>query len=306
VGDVQTMTASALERHQTLVPRRLRRFFWTPKGLLLVILTGVTALAVRAGGASGVEAVLLATVTAAFVDVAWMWGLRDKPAFPSGALLTGMIVALVLSPHERLAVILATAALAIIAKQLLRTRSANVFNPAALALVVSSLAFGTEQSWWGALPDLGLGGVIVVLVTGVFIADRVNKLPLVLAFLGAYFLLFTVATFAGSDAAVAEVFRRPDMNAALFFALFMLDDPPTCPVRYRDQVLFALIVAVGSFLCFMLMGAVYFLLAGLLVGNLWEAARRTITSRSRRGPRSIDRAAAVSRDSGIRTDWSRP
>ena len=65
----------------------------------------------------------------------------------------------------------------------------------------------------------------------------------------------------------------------LFFALFMLDDPPTSPPRYVDQVLFALIVAVGAFLAFMLFGVQYYLFAGLLIGNAWEALRRAATRR---------------------------
>src|SRR5712691_2604631 len=35
---------------------------------------------------------------------------------------------------------------------------------------------------------------------------------------------------------VAEKFRAPFVQAALFLALCMLTDPPTSPSRYRDQV----------------------------------------------------------------------
>ena len=45
------------------------------------------------------------------------------------------------------------------------------------------------------------------------------------------------------------------------------------------QVLFALIVAVGAFLAFMLFGVQYYLFAGLLIGNAWEALRRAATRR---------------------------
>ena len=77
---------------------------------------------------------------------------------------------------------------------------------------------------------------IALLVGGVFIADRVNKMPLVLAFLGVYYLLFTVtASFVSDPAWVSEVFRAPDLQAVLFFALFILTDPPTSPVKYRTD-----------------------------------------------------------------------
>ena len=81
-----------------------------------------------------------------------------------------------------------------------RSRSANVFNPAALAIIASFYVFHTGQSWWGALTEVGPIGPIVLIAAGVFIADRVNKMPLVLAFLGTYFLLFTVTAFVGDRA----------------------------------------------------------------------------------------------------------
>jgi hypothetical protein len=78
----------------------------------------------------------------------------------------------------------------------------------------------------------------------------------------------------GNSSQVAEIFRVPDLNAALFFAFFMLDDPPACPTRYPDQVWFALVVSAVSCAAFLVVGADYFLLAGLLAGNVWEAWRR--------------------------------
>jgi hypothetical protein len=54
---------------------------------------------------------------------------------------------------------------------------------------------------------------IALVTAGVFITDRVNKMPLVLSFLGAYFLLFTVTSFFTDPAGVSEVFRTPDLQA---------------------------------------------------------------------------------------------
>ena len=115
---------------------------------------------------------------------------------------------------------------------------------------------------------------LVLIATGVFIAARVNKMPLVLAFLGAYFLLFTVTAFVGDPRWVAEIFRPPDVEAALFFAFIILTDPPTSPAKYPDQIVCGVIVAVVSYAFFEWAGVVYYLLAGVLVGNVWEAWRR--------------------------------
>jgi Na+-translocating ferredoxin:NAD+ oxidoreductase RnfD subunit len=116
--------------------------------------------------------------------------------------------------------------------------------------------------------------VVLLLITGGYVADRVNKLPCVFAFLGAYFALFTLSSFFIDPARVAEVFRAPDLGAVLFFALFMLDDPPTSPIRYTQQIIFGLIVAGVSHYVFVISGAVCYLLVGLLVANAWEAYSR--------------------------------
>jgi Na+-translocating ferredoxin:NAD+ oxidoreductase RnfD subunit len=170
---------------------------------------------------------------------------------------------------------------AVSSKYIFRTRAANIFNPAALALVAMFYVFNSGQSWWGALPELPPMAVIVLLVSGIFIADRVNKLPMVLAFLGGYYLLFTITAFVGDPGHVAEIFRAPDLHAVLYFAFFILTDPPTSPTKYRDQVVCSVIVAVVSYAVFEWIGAAYYLLAGVLVGNVWEAWRRWHLKRGR-------------------------
>jgi Na+-translocating ferredoxin:NAD+ oxidoreductase RnfD subunit len=163
-----------------------------------------------------------------------------------------------------------------------------VFNPAALGIVASYYVFHTGQSWWGALPEVSPAWVLaVLLLTGVFITDRVNKMPLVLTFLGTYYLLFTATAYLGNPSHVSEIYRAPDLHAALFFAFIILTDPPTSPAKYPDQYIFGVIVAVISYSIFEWLGTVYFLLAGVLVANVWEAWRRANRRTSTSFPRGI-------------------
>jgi len=251
------------------------RFIRTPKGLLLVILTLLIAIASAYEGwrvlAKGLGGAILCAAALDGLILRWR---RSRWEFPDGAILSAMLVAMVLSAQQPWHYTAITAGVAILSKYVFRSRAANVFNPAAFALVVTFYAFDTGQSWWGALPAAPAFAQLAVLVTGVFIADRVNKMPLVLAFLGVYYALFTATAFLGSPAGVTEVFRTPDAQAALFFAVFILTDPPTSPVRYRDQIVCGALVAVVSYAVFVWVGAAYYLLAGVLVGNVWEAWRR--------------------------------
>ncbi len=255
--------------------RALKRFFRTPKGLLIVVLALLIPLAAVGSGFRVVApGVLAAAVVAMLVDAPILRWREKEWTFPSGALLTGLIVAMVLSPHEPWYKAAVTSAVAILSKYIARGRSANVFNPAALALVATFYVFDTGQSWWGALPELPMAAIVALFATGIFITDRVKKMPAVLAFLGVHFLLFTISSFVGDPAKFVELYREPDLHAALFFAFFMVTDPPTSPPKPRDQVIFGVITAVVSYAVFELLGAAYFLLAGLLVANVWEAWRR--------------------------------
>jgi len=101
-------------------------------------------------------------LAAGLVDLAILRWREGTWEFPSGALLTGLIVAMVLSPHEPWHVAAVTSVLAVVSKYLFRTRSANVFNPAALAIVATFYVFDTGQSWWGALPDVPPAALVTV------------------------------------------------------------------------------------------------------------------------------------------------
>jgi Na+-translocating ferredoxin:NAD+ oxidoreductase RnfD subunit len=255
--------------------RRIKKFFKTPKGLLTIILVMLAAIAAPGQGLRPVAAGLAGAAIASGLVDALILRVRKKAwEFPSGAVLTALIVAMVLRAQEPWYVVTITSVAAVLSKYIFRSRSANVFNPAALAIVASFYAFHTGQSWWGALTEVAPWAQVTLVATGLFIVDRVNKMPLVLVFLGTYFLLFTVTAFVSDPRWVSEVFRPPDLEAALFFAFIILTDPPTSPAKYPDQIVCGMIVAVAAYAFFEWAGVVYYLLAGVLAGNVWEAWRR--------------------------------
>jgi len=259
---------------------RAGRFLKTPKGLLTLVLLLLVAAAAPHEGLRLVALELTAAVAAAAaLDLVILRARGRRWEYPSGAVLTALIVGMVLSAQAPWYAATLTSVVAVLSKYVFRTRAANIFNPAAFAIVALFPLLHAGQSWWGALPEVTPGLQILLVASGVFIADRVNKMPLVVAFLGVYYLLFTVTAFVGDPAWVAEVFRSPDLPAVLFFAFFILTDPPTSPVRYPDQLIFACIVAMVSFAVFEWTGAVFYLLAGVLAGNAWESWRRVTLHR---------------------------
>lgn len=255
--------------------RKLKNFFKTPKGLLTIILVILAGIAAPHETFSNVlPGMVSAALIAGIIDMLILKNRTGKWDFPSGAVLTAMIVAMVLRSQEHWYITTITSVFAVASKYLLRSKAANVFNPAALAIVVSYFVFHTGQSWWGALTEVNIYLQAVLLITGIFITERVNKLPLIVAFLGTYFLLFTATAYLADPRWVAEIYRSPDLEAALFFSFIILTDPPTSPAKYPDQIICGIIVAIVSYGFFEKAGVVYYLLAGVLTGNIWEAWRR--------------------------------
>lgn len=267
--------------------RSLTTFFRTPKGTMLLVLPALLVVAALKAGTDSLHGVAWAVAVAVFVDLAATRWRRGRWAFPSGALITGMLVAMVLAPFNAVYIPAATAGLAVVIKHVVRTRWTNVFNPAALALVASALLFKDAQSWWAALPDLGVLGFVLDLAAGWYIVTKIDRLPLALIFLGTSIALFSAAAFLGAAPHVAQVFRAPDIQMLLFFAAFMLTDPPTSPARRRDQIWFGLVVALAADAIFLRFGVQWFLLGGLLLGNACESLRRLAAQPQPRPTRGV-------------------
>ena len=95
--------------------RTAGRFFRTPKGLLLIVFAILAALAIPKEGIKLVGAGLAASVLAAGLLDLFILRIRKQAwEFPSGAILTGLIVSMVLSSHEPWYVEAATSAVAVI------------------------------------------------------------------------------------------------------------------------------------------------------------------------------------------------
>lgn len=263
----------------------------TPKIQVLLAFGLLLAVATPAEGGWALVAphVLGAVVVACLVDVVYERLENGRWLLPTSAAITGLIVAFVLAPRESWLVCAWTSGFAILSKRVIGTRREHFFNPAALALVWAPIAFGSGESWWGALANLPWPWIGLLLLVGLFIVERLNKLPMVFSFLAAYFGLFTVLAYV-SPTRVAEMFRDPFLQAALFLALFMLTDPPTSPNRLSDQVWFGVIAAVAAAAAQLVGAGQVYLLVGVLVANGWLVVRRL---RLRRGRKSSTPSASV-------------
>src|SRR5690349_14942752 len=128
--------------------------------------------------------------------------------------------------------------------------------------------------------------LMVVLATGAFIVDRINKFPMVLTFLGLYFGAFTLIGLI-QPVLVAEMFRAPFVQSAVYLAVFMLTDPPTSPGRYIEQIWFGALAAITACVSQLMGAGQAYLLLAVLVPNAALAAWRIIGN-----PRPVRRTLA--------------
>lgn len=267
----------------------VRRWARTPKGVLTLVLLAFTVIAGRVVGPGLVAAGVVATVAVAVaVDLPLQRWRRGRWIAPTGAVLTGLLVAMIVSPRESAAVAAGAAGLAIAGKHVLRLRGSHVLNPAAAGLVAVYYLVDPGQDWWGALPSIEpVAATLLLIGAGAFVADRVHRVPLVLSFLATFFIVVTVVAFAGDPTSVADVFAPPDLYAVLFCSGFMLTDPPTSPTGVRWQVACGVTSAAAALAVYFWLGAAHYLLSGVLAGNLVTGASRLARRRAARPATSM-------------------
>jgi len=183
--------------------------------------------------------VIAAVITAIILDSIIIKFTSKNWYFPSGAVISSLIIAHLVQTTILNTIILII--LSLILKYSLRPKYRNIFNPAALAVVVASLLFThipflqpVFSSWWASskyiTPALGL--ILIILI---------KRLSIALSFLIPYIIL--------------ESFRSGITNGIQFlltgtfvyFAFFMVVEPVTSPTKTKGRIIFGIIIAILAF-----------------------------------------------------------
>jgi Na+-translocating ferredoxin:NAD+ oxidoreductase RnfD subunit len=251
-----------------------RGLFLTPKLYVFLVLVGFTLIGMVNTKDMHSQAinVSVSVLTAAVFDLVVGLYQKRNQLFPDGAIVTGLIVSLVLSSATPWYICALITLIALLSKHLLKNNRKPLFNPAAFGLLVAIVLFSGMESWWGGLSMLPPWTVVLVIIGGYLVVNRVNKFPLVFAFLGTYFLLLLILGYWHIGNA-GDAVRVPFLNSTLFLAFFMLTDPPTSPAKYKDQIMFGIITAVVTALIYATNGWIGYLLCGLLTANVWHFIR---------------------------------
>jgi Na+-transporting NADH:ubiquinone oxidoreductase subunit NqrB len=186
---------------------------------------------------------LLATVLA----TQWIGDrLVGGPPFGSSArsaLISGLSLCLLLRTNRAdLAVV--TAILTIAGKFLIRVNRKHVFNPTNGGIVAMLLL--TNQVWvspgqWGTAAFFAL----LMACVGSLVVNRAARSDVTYAFIACYCaLLFGRSLYLGEPLTIP--LHRLQSGALLLFTFFMISDPKTTPDSRLGRLLFAALVAFGS------------------------------------------------------------
>lgn len=183
-----------------------------------------------------------------------------KLFYPEAAIVSGTIIGLLSAANIPWYELLLAVTLAMFSKNFLRIQNRHIFNPAGFGLLSSSLIFRHGISWWAAsfqFVDFKniylILAVIILFLPGLVSLLRMRRFFIFLSFILISFLI------------QRKVFFDP---TTIFFALVMLPEPMTTPIKYLAQIFFGAFVAVVSIVVSYVSFPLDPLIFPLLLGNL--------------------------------------
>ncbi len=156
------------------------------------------------------------------------------PANTESSLITALILALIITPTvsgPNMIFFTAAAGLAMASKYILAIGKKHIFNPAAIAVVLTSFGAAQSASWWVGNVKL----LPFVLVGGLLLVRKIRRVGMVLSFLAMAILSMAVFT-ALHGGSISIGIQKMLLHSSLFFLAFvMLTEPQTSPTTAKNQ-----------------------------------------------------------------------
>lgn len=127
--------------------------------------------------------------------------------------------------------------LAMASKYILAIRKKHLFNPAAIAVVLTALFLGQSASWWVGTSSM----VIPVIVGGFLLTRKILRWDLVISFLVTSFITIVISRIlvGGSIFTVVQNFLLT--SPVWFFAFVMLTEPLTTPPTRNLRIMYGIL-----------------------------------------------------------------
>lgn len=175
--------------------------------------------------------------------------------------ITALILALIITPNTRsLSSAISLSWVAVLSeagKYIFAINKKHIFNPAALAVLITAIFLNYSASWWVGTTFM----TPFVLIGGLLIVRKIRRFNMVFSFLGiALFVILGFIILKGNDI-FPSIQRAILETPVLFFSLVMLTEPQTTPPTKNFQMIYGGLV-----------GLLFYLTPGaaLLIGNVFS------------------------------------
>ncbi len=193
----------------------------------------------------------------------------EIPTNIESATITALILALILDPAQSVGAyqFLGWAAiLAMASKYVLALNKKHLFNPAAIAVVITSFALGESASWWVGTASM----LLFVLVGGLLIVRKLRMEDMFWFFLTTAIVLDCIISVVQGKAVFTEVYHLLIQSPLFFFAFIMLTEPLTAPPTKNLRRIYAVLVG-ALFLPQIHIGQIYTTPElALVIGNVFS------------------------------------
>jgi glycine betaine catabolism B len=165
----------------------------------------------------------------------------NRPENIESVYITALILALIIKPDasiQNLLFMTVAAILAIATKSILSLGNKHLFNPAAIAVVLTALGPIQTASWWvgnvSMLPLVILGGLLV--------ARKIRREDMIFSFFWAALLTIGAFSLARGDDLITVMGQVLLHSSLFFFAFVMLTEPQTTPPTKIKQNIYAALI----------------------------------------------------------------
>ncbi len=196
----------------------------------------------------------------------------EVPANVESSYITALILALIIDPAKSpgdLQFLGWAAILAMSSKYIVTINRKHIFNPAALAVVITSFVLSESASWWiGTMSMLP-----AVLISGWLIAHKLRQEDMVWSFCASAFVSVTAVTLAQGGNLLTllnELKQLLILSPLFFYAFIMLTEPLTAPPTKKLRRLYGILTGV-LFIPQLHIGSIYSTPElALVVGNVFS------------------------------------
>jgi ferredoxin-NADP reductase len=165
----------------------------------------------------------------------------DAPTNIESIYISALILALIINPissFQDVWFFFWAGVLTMASKYIFAIDRKHIFNPVAIAVVLTSVGFGGSASWW-------VGTALMtpfVLIGGFLIVRKIKKEALIISFLITSLITISVFTIMSGGNLITYIERLFLSSSLLFLAFVMLTEPLTTPPTKTLQIIYGVIV----------------------------------------------------------------